>query len=130
VRVAYVDSSWLLAIAFAEPTAGTATTILESYDVLLSSTLLEAEILSALHREGLTATGLPDPGISWLLPDRPLRPEVERVLAAGYLRGADLWHVATAVWAAADPTRTSFLTFHLRQREIAGALGFVTPATD
>jgi predicted nucleic acid-binding protein len=122
-----VDSSWLLAIVFGEPEAGAATDALASYDVLLSSALLEAEVLAALHREGVSASAYPDPGISWLLPDRPLRPEIERVLAAGYLRGADLWHVATAVWAAAGSPDTSFLTFDTRQREIAGALGFATP---
>jgi hypothetical protein len=127
VRVGYVDSSWLLAIAFGEAAAGRAAALLGEYDVLLASTLLEAEVLGALHREGLAGSAMPDAGISWLLPDRPLRPEIERVLAAGYLRGADLWHVANAVWAAADPGDTDFLTFDHRQREVAAALGFVTP---
>jgi hypothetical protein len=130
VKVAYVDSSWLLAIAFGEPYAGGASTVLESYDALLSSTLLEAEVRAALHREGLGPAAVADPGLSWLLPDRALSREIETVLAAGYLRGADLWHVANAVWAAADPADTSFLTFDLRQREIAGALGFLTPAPE
>jgi hypothetical protein len=49
------------------------------------------------------------------------------VLAAGYLRGADLWHLACAAWAAAEPGSTDFLTFDLRQREVARDLGFVTP---
>jgi hypothetical protein len=127
LRVAYVDSSWVLAIVFGERAAERAADLLQEYDALLSSTLLEAEVLAALHREGLSGADLPEAGISWLLPDRPLRPEIERVLAAGYLRGADLWHLASALWAADDPGGTDFLTFDVRQRDVSRALGFVTP---
>jgi predicted nucleic acid-binding protein len=127
VTVACVDSSWLLAVAFGDAEAAAALRRLAGYEALLASALLEAEVLAALRREGLPASAVSTAGISWVLPDRPLRPEVERVLGTGYLRGADLWHVATALFAAPDPAGTDFLTFDLRQREVAAALGFGTP---
>jgi predicted nucleic acid-binding protein len=124
LKVAYVDTSWLLAIAFGETAADRAAGVLLDHDALLSAPILEAELLAALHREGLPLSAAPDPGISWILPDRPLRPEIERVLEAGYVRGADLWHLASALYAADSPGDTRFLTFDVRQGEVAAALGF------
>jgi hypothetical protein len=37
-------------------------------------------------------------GVSWILPDRRLTAEIQRVLDVHPLRGADLWHVATALY--------------------------------
>ena len=65
-------------------------------------------------------------GIEWVLPDRPLAPEFAAVLESGYLRGADLWHVATALHIADDPDRLTFITLDRRQAEVAAALGFQT----
>ena len=44
-----------------------------------------------------------------------------------YLRGADLWHVATALYLAESPADVDFLTLDPAQREAAAALGFPTP---
>ena len=49
---------------------------------------------------------------------------MEAVLASGYLRGADLWHVAAALYSFPDPRTATFLTLDNRQREVAEALGF------
>jgi hypothetical protein len=46
------------------------------------------------------------------------------VLDAGYLRGADCWHVATALYVSPEPSRLSFLTLDERQRDVARTLGF------
>ena len=59
-------------------------------------------------------------------PDRPLSPEIRRVLQAGYLRGADCFHVASALYFMDDPTGNTFLTLDTRQRAVAKALGFKT----
>ncbi len=59
-----------------------------------------------------------------MLPDRSLAPEFAVVLEAGYLRGSDLWHVATALYVSPDPQEISFLTLDRRQQAVAGALGF------
>lgn len=62
--------------------------------------------------------------IEWVFPDRALTQEMERVLAAGRLRGADLWHVAHALYLAPEPGTMTFLTGDRRQREVAAAVGF------
>ena len=63
-------------------------------------------------------------GIDWILPDRSLALELSTVLEAGYLRGADLWHVATALYVTPRPEGLSFLTLDARPGTVAGALGF------
>ena len=64
--------------------------------------------------------------MSWIIPDRPLSPEIGRVLTAGYVRGADCWHLATALYLAEDPSELVFLTLDARQKDVALALGFGT----
>ena len=62
--------------------------------------------------------------IEWILPDRPLAIELARALQAGYLRGADLWHIATALYIAPRAEEIGFITLDGPQREVAAALGF------
>lgn len=126
MKVAYVDTSALVAIAFGESGASSLARRLKAFDELVSSNLLDAELRAVFVRERIPAdTGLPI-GISWILPDRPLTEEIRRVLDAGYLRGADCWHLATALYLAGteDPNAISFLTADERQRKVAGALRF------
>lgn len=124
MTAACVDSSWLVSIAFAEEGHEHLCEILGRFETLVASSLMEAELLSACARERLE----PDPAwsarLSWILPDRTLRPEIERVLAAGHLRGADLWHVACALFLSPDPTQLSFLTLDRQQGDVASRLGF------
>jgi len=54
LNVAYVDTSVLVAVAFAEPGAKGLVGRLASFDRLLASNLLEAEFQSALDREGFS----------------------------------------------------------------------------
>jgi predicted nucleic acid-binding protein len=127
VTFAYVDSSCLVALAFDEPGSRKLAARLRRFDRLLSSNLLEAELQSALVREGVD--GHVEELLSWLTwvyPNRPLTPEYARITAAGYLRGADLWHLANALFLAPDPTDLSFLTLDGRQGEVARRLGFST----
>ena len=127
MSAAYVDTSALAAIAFDEPGAVTLTGQLAGSDSLLSSNLLEAELRAAFAREGVEFQESMVGGIEWVLPQRSLAPEIAAVLEVGYLRGADLWHVATALYAAPDPGELLFLTLDDRQNAVAAALGFVTP---
>ena len=46
------------------------------------------------------------------------------MLEAGYLRGAELWHVATALYVAVRPEDLPLATLDARQGEVAEALGF------
>jgi hypothetical protein len=50
--------------------------------------------------------------------------EIDRVLAEGYVRGADLWHLACAVYVSGNPEELAFVSLDQRQREVAKALGF------
>ena len=63
-------------------------------------------------------------GFTWVVPDRPLHEEIARVLAAGYVRGADCWHLASALYLAEDAAAISFLTLDERQAAVAKILGF------
>jgi PIN domain nuclease of toxin-antitoxin system len=124
MRVAYVDSSFLVAIAFIEAGSAALSQTLSEQDVLVSSNLLEAELRAAFRRDNVTA----DPtellsSIVWVHPDRALTAEIKTVLDVGYIRGADLWHLASALFVA--PNREiAFLTLDVRQREISEELGF------
>jgi len=124
MTIAYVDSSCLVAIAFGERGAKALSRRLEGFDELVASNLLEAEVRAAFSREGIT----PDPelfaALSWIVPDRPLHTEIARVLEAGYVRGADCWHLAAALYLSEDPRAMAFVTLDERQGVVAGLLGF------
>jgi predicted nucleic acid-binding protein len=127
MSVAYVDTSCLVAIAFDESAAARTTTRLRGFDRLVSSNLLEAELRSALKREG--AEGDPVRLLSWLTwihPNRSLAGEFERIAALGYLKGADLWHVANALFIDPEAHDLTFITLDRRQEEVAARLGFST----
>jgi hypothetical protein len=114
----------MVAIALGERSARALTRRLERCDQLFASNLLEAELRAAAVRERVELDGDLLTWLDWVLPDRPLTDELARVLAAGYLRGADAWHVACALFVAGDSTELPFLTLDLRQRTVARRLGF------
>lgn len=122
---AYIDSSFLLAIAFGEPNSAGLAATLDRFDAVYASNLVEAEVLAALAREGMA---LPESDslsfVSWTFPDRPLTREFELILKAGHLKGADLWHLACALYLSPTPGELSFLSLDLRQKRVAAKLGF------
>ena len=124
MKAAYVDTSCLVAIAFGESEATEVASRLREHDVLLSSNLLEAELRATLVREAAEVDEALFSWIKWVLPDRPLSVEIIRVLRAGYLCGADLWHLATAMYVTPEPRDLTFLTLDRRQEEVAEELGF------
>ncbi len=125
MSAAYVDTSCLVAVAFGESGASALARRVSRFDRLFSSPLLEAELFSAFVREGREISDTWSSAIEMIIVDRPLGREVVRVLEAGYLRGADCWHLATALYLAPDPAELTFLTLDAGQRRIAKALGFV-----
>ena len=127
MKAAYVDTSCLVAIAFGEKGAASLGRRLEGFDELFSSNLLEAEFRASLVREEVDdATDLLS-WFTWVLPDQPLSRELGEALAAGYLRGADLWHVGCALFLSdGKPSDLHFLTLDDRQRAVAEGLGFPT----
>jgi uncharacterized protein with PIN domain len=125
LTTAYVDTSCLVAIALREPDWERVATALERFERLVSSNLLEAELRSALAREEVPQLAVPLlEEVSWILPPRPLTREIQRVAREGYVRGADLWHLACALFLAGDAGQLTFATLDRRQSEVAMAVGF------
>ena len=124
MSVAYVDTSVVVALAFREEGAESLATRLAGYSRLVSSNLLEAELRAACRRERQPAPAHLLARIGWILTHRPLSPEMETALEAGSLRGADLWHVASALYAAPEPGAIAFVTLDRQQARVAAALGF------
>jgi len=130
VSAAYLDSSLLIGILFGEPGARALARMVDRFDALFTGDLLVAEVLAAAAREGLepAAVGRVLAPVSLVLPPRTLEPEMNEALRHGRLRGADLWHVACALFLA-GPAREdlSFLSRDEAQRRVASRLGFPTP---
>ena len=125
MKIAYVDSSCLVSIAFGEAGHRELMVQLSRFDRLFSSTLTEAEIRSALAREGVAGKG----GtllswLSWVYPNRRLTSEMERVLEVGSPRGADLWHLSCALFLRTKLDGLRFLTLDGPQNRCARALDF------
>ncbi len=62
--------------------------------------------------------------ITWIYPNRPLSAEFGQITALGYLKGADLWHLANALFLAPDGKDLAFVTLDARQKQVARRLGF------
>lgn len=116
----------MVAIALGEPGAAAIARRIRAFDTLVAANLLEAEVRAALAREDVHPDGNPVAGLRWILPDRPLSAEIATVTVAGYVRGADLWHLACALYLAESPDDLTFLTLDERQRAVAKTLGFKT----
>lgn len=127
MSVAYVDTSAVVAIAFQEPGASALSRTLNDFSRLISSNLLEAELRATFTREGVEFGDKILSGIDWVLPDRPLSPEFHAILKVGYLRGADLWHLATALYVSDEPAQIAFITLDNAQKAVASRLGFSSP---
>jgi PIN domain nuclease of toxin-antitoxin system len=127
MNVVYVDTSAVLAVLFGEATASRVQAQLNESDVVLSSNLLEAELRAAFQREKLEFDEAVLGSITWLLPQRALSAEISTVLAAGYLRGADLWHVACALYADDGGGGIGFVTMDARQEAVALRVGLAAP---
>jgi len=130
LSAAYVDSSFAVAIVLGEPRARNLVRIVERFDEIVASDLLLAEVLSAAAREGVPLEAVLEAleDLSLVLPDRTLRAEIQEILALGRLRGADLWHLACAMFVAGEArSEVSFLSRDEPQRRLARRLGFPSP---
>lgn len=123
---AFIDSSVVVSLVLREPTAAAMRRRLAAFNVVYASDLVEAELRSACRREQIAVDMRLLRDVEVIFPDRTLRREMERVLEAGYLRGADCFHLATALFLARDPSRLTFVTLDAQQREVAKTLGFAT----
>ncbi|HEY3360196.1 MAG TPA: PIN domain-containing protein [Polyangia bacterium] len=127
MKRAYVDTSALIAVQFGEPARPRVLAVLRSHDELVSTSLFGAEMLAALGRAALPLQAADRllGRLARFIPPDDLRGECEQALAAGALRGADLWHVAAALrLAGRHRKRLTFCTLDQTQRGVAAALGF------
>jgi len=62
--------------------------------------------------------------MKWVLPHRRLTQEFDQILEQGYLKGPDLWHLASALLLRRKVEGLAFLTLDRRQGDIARSLGF------
>lgn len=123
---AYVDTSAILSVEFREPGWEAVAERMRGFSYMVSSNLLEAEVRATFVRDGRAFNSRVLSNIEWVTFDRPLSDEFEIALRIGYLRGADLWHIATALYMFDEPSEVTFLTLDRRQGEVAAALGFQT----
>lgn len=125
----FVDTSAVVALLFGEEGAARVRTALRGAPTVLASPLLEAELMATIAREGVTADAARSllVALRWVMPDRPLSAEIGRVLALGHLRGADTWHLATALYLSPRAEELAFLTLDSAQGARAAALGFAAP---
>ncbi|MXY21675.1 MAG: type II toxin-antitoxin system VapC family toxin [Dehalococcoidia bacterium] len=121
---AYVDTSAILSVEFREPGWEAVAERMRGFSYMVSSNLLEAEVRATFVRDGRAFNSRVLSNIEWVSFDRPLSDEFEIALRIGYLRGADLWHIATAMYMFDEPSEVTFLTLDRRQEEVAAALGF------
>jgi len=122
----YVDTSVLVAIALGEPGAERLRRRLARFGAVFAGGLLEAEFRSAVARENVEGEAAEAHlrRISFVEPPRRMTAEISRALAVRRLRGADLWHVACALYLSPDPHELAFLTLDADQRFVARKLGF------
>jgi hypothetical protein len=96
-------------------------------DELFSASLFVAELLATLQREGrpLSEADLFLDAVSLVHPGRSLASECKQILEYGYLRGADLWHLATALFLAGrERDQLLFVSLDNLQRGQARQIGF------
>ena len=123
---AYIDTSAILSVEFREPGWESVARRMRDFSYMASSNLLEAEVRAAFARSRRIFQPTVLANIEWVYFYRSLGPEIERSLEFGYLRGADLWHVATALYMFRNTSEVTFLTLDRRQGEVAADLGFQT----
>lgn len=130
MKRAYVDTSVLVGMHFHEPGARALRKRLGAFDELISTTLVVAEIIAVLRREGRSVheADMLLSGVSVFVPDGTLRAECEEAAAVRPLRGADLWHLASALALAGRKQRKvlTFITLDGNQAAAAATLGFRT----
>jgi predicted nucleic acid-binding protein len=128
MKIAFIDTSYLLAVAFGEPIAAKCLKELRSFDRILACGLLEAEILSAFKRERIDLAEAEDlfESLDWVFPDKRLGAQLKKILGRVYLRGADAHHLSCALWALeGEVSKCHFLSLDANQKRVAKTLGFL-----
>lgn len=122
----YLDSSVVVALLLKEPGSRRFVHVLEGAIDVFSASLLEAEVSATAVREKIPLeTARPFIDLtSLVLPDRNLRGEYDRIFKAGFCRGADACHIATALYLDPPARNLTFVTADKNQARIAKVVGF------
>lgn len=128
MRAAYLDTSALIAVAFEEPGAAHVQNFLEEEPRLVSSELIVAETFSAFVRNDrpLTEARTWLESVNRIPVEGPLDKELTRIFRSSRVRGADAFHLATALWLTGGASLV-FLTLNKQQALAARQLGFEVP---
>ena len=124
MRIAYIDTSCLVAIAFGEAGATKVASRLERMDRLFGPICSRQSCGRRLLAKSSRLTGRTTLEYHRVYPNRPLSGEFERVMVEGYVKGADLWHLACALFLAPEPKDSRSSRSTKRQEEVARRLGF------
>ena len=131
--MAYVDPSALTPIIFGQQPEETRIR-LQRFPILLSSTLLEAELRAAFENERQEfAVSLISEINEWVTPHRRLDIELASILEIASLPPLPLWHLANAMYFQQRQSLTSrqyrlaFITLDEQQETVARELGFFIP---
>ena len=126
MNVIYCDSSAIVCLLLKEGTHTTYRQHLKKADEIISSNLIEAEILAVAAREkiDLSQAALFIEPITMITPDRSLALEYQQIFKIDYCRGADAYHLACALYLDPRGKDLLFLTADQRQKKIANKLGF------
>ena len=126
MKVAFIDTSIVVALLFNEKESKSLGKTLARFDEIIGCSLLESEIFSVCKRENFDFENAVKAlsGISLLIPDGSLQKEYTNILAKGFLRGTDLFHLGCALFLDPDATELTFLTLDKEQKAVAEKLGF------
>jgi len=126
VSILYVDTSVLAAITLEEPGFKKYLEKLQITKEAISSFFIEAEFLSLCYRESLDIAKVKDNLclLSLVQPEGSLEREILAILQKGYLRGADLYHLAVALYLDPNCKELEFFTVDTQQKRVARKIGF------
>lgn len=126
MQALYIDSSALMALLFKQSDHINIKKIMINANELISSNLIIAECFSACTREKfdkiLCWEFLQE--ISMVIPESKLQLELEKVFHCGYLRGANAYHLACALYLDNNTQELGFLSRDQNQCLVAQQLGF------
>ncbi|MBN2340395.1 MAG: hypothetical protein JXX29_24300 [Deltaproteobacteria bacterium] len=127
MKVGYIDTSVLVAMAFDDAGGAFIGRSVKTFDRLYSSNLLEAEFFSAAKKENLLdqAKSFIKP-VRFVYPDTNLTAYHEQVLAVDYIEGGALQHLSCALYLFPRTEDVFFLSLHPAQTALAAKLGFQT----
>jgi predicted nucleic acid-binding protein len=121
----YIDASAIAGLLMGEPSAQALLAKVDANSLRYSSPLLEAEVLSVAKRENIGFESVAEflDRIVYVQ-TQSLRTQLEEVLEVGYLREADAYHLATAVFLDSKRDNLVFVSLDQNQKKLAGRMGF------